>query len=300
MMKVLLLLLVSISSFAASSDRASEEALQLLTSVSGEHSVVTRMEVLSGKFIGLPYGETGPLGEGGSGRYDQDPLYRFDTFDCTTFVETVLSLAHSNSVSEFEVLMNQIRYENGEVDYLKRNHFPSLQWIPNNTHNGLLREINAQVLPIEQRMTAEAVIDFGGWLQKASLNTIQVPTASESQKLAILNELKSQSSRYSPVIARLDYLPIPALLANPSLLSLIPSGTMVSFVRPNWDLTAAIGTHMNVSHQGLIFQKNGITILRHASAKEKRVVELPLVDYLNKFQNHPTLKGIHLLQPVAQ
>jgi len=300
-MKALLLLALSIVTMTNAFAGSREEAVALLQASASLNPIASRLESFSSRFIGLPYGVSGPLGEGENGRFDQDPLYRFDTFDCTTFVETNLSLAFSSSVDEFETTMNLIRYENGEVDYLKRNHFPSLQWIPNNIRNGYLREINSMILPDQERMTAEAVIDISGWLNKASLQTIQVPNASEELKTVLLNELKSYSTRYSPVVARLDYLPISVLLAKPEVLAKIPNGTVVSFVRPNWDLTAAIGTHMNVSHQGLIFQKNGNLVLRHASAAaEKKVVEVPFLDYLRKFENHPTLKGIHLLLPVRQ
>jgi hypothetical protein len=111
----------------------------------------------------------------------------------------------------------------------------------------------SMILPDEERMTAEAIIDFGGWLKKASMRTIQIPSASFEQKQNLLNELQSFSANYSPVVARLDYLPISVLLAKPSVLSLIPSGTIVSFVRPNWDLTQTSGTHQNISHQGFLF-----------------------------------------------
>lgn len=274
-----------------------EEAGELLSKFQSVTGITTRMEAMSRPFIGLPYGDGGPLGEGPTGRYDQDPLYRFDTFDCTTFVETVVSLALTADVDAFEQKMDEIRYEDSRVDYLTRNHFPSLQWIPNNIKNGLLTEVNHLVLPAAERKIAEAVINLPGWLKKIKLEEIKVPMASTEERTALLEELRSYSSQYSPIVARLDYLPIDTLLARPSLLKRIPHGIIVNFVRPNWDLTEATGTHMNVSHQGLIFVKKGIPYLRHASTSgEKKVMELPLIDYLKKFANHATMKGIHLMQ----
>lgn len=293
MMNLLFVFLVSASVFATSRD----EAIDLLHRFQSVDVTANRMEQMSRGFIGLPYGVGGPLGEGLNGRYDQDPLYRFDTFDCTTFVETVVSLALSRDVDEFESDMDKIRYENGEVDYLKRNHFPSLQWIPNNISNGLFTEINSLLLPAQERKTAEAVINLPGWLKKIKLEEIVTPYASNAERLDLLNELRSFASEYQPIVARLDYLPISVLLKKPQVLKLIPNGSVVSFVRPNWDLTEAAGTHMNVSHQGIVFQKKEGTILRHASSSaEKRVMDVPLLEYLKKFDNHPTLKGIHLLK----
>ncbi len=291
MMKLLFVLLISVSAFAS----PREEAKDFLNRYAGQKSTQVRLDLFSRLFVGLPYGAGGPLGEGETGRYDQDPLYRFDTFDCTTFVETIVSLALTSNVDQFEDMMDKIRYENGEVDYLKRNHFPSLQWIPYNVENGLLEEINDQVLARSEQKLAEAVISLPGWLKKIKLEEIKVPMASVEEKQFLLQELRSLAANYSPVTARLMYLPINTLVANPALLKRIPHATIVNFVRPNWDLTDLIGTHMNVSHQGLIFRKRDGLFLRHASTTGKVKDEL-LLDYLKKFENHPTLKGIHLMQ----
>jgi len=292
---LVLTFILALSAFALPSD----EAQLLLEKMRNESQTNLRMEVVSRSFLDLPYGDGGPLGEGPVGRYDQDPLYRFDTFDCTTFVETVVSLALSRDVPEFEFFMNKIRYENAEVDYLKRNHFPSLQWIPFNIQNGLLKEINDDILPIIEQKQAEAVINLPGWLKKIKLEEIKVPMATNEQRLDLLDELRSQSVNYHPITARLMYLPIDTLLQRPGLLKKIPHGSLINFVRPNWDLTESIGTHMNVSHQGLIFQFRNGTYLRHASnSGTKKVMDIPLIDYLKKFENHPTLKGIHLMEVV--
>ncbi len=278
-----------------------DEAENLLSKINQESQINLRMEIVSRSFLDLPYGDGGPLGEGAHGRYDQDPLYRFDTFDCTTFVETVISLALSQEVSDFEESMNKIRYENGEIDYLKRNHFPSLQWIPYNVDNGLLKEINDDILPLSQQKIAEAVINLPGWLKKIKIEEIKIPMASTQERLDLLEELKAQASNYNPVVARLMYLPIDTLLKNSSLLKKIPHGSVINFVRPNWDLTESTGTHMNVSHQGLVFQFRNGTYLRHASnSGTKKVMDISLLEYLKKFENHPTLKGIHLMTIVDQ
>lgn len=276
---------------------SSEEATQFLNKFSSETDIKNRLDLFSKSFLGLPYGTFGPLGEGEKGRYDQDPLYRFDTFDCTTYVETIISLTLSKDVVEFEEKMNLIRYENGEIDFLKRNHFPSLQWIPFNEDNGLLTEINDLVLPKSEQKVAEAVINIPGWLTHIKIEEIRVPAASLDERKLLLEELHQLANSYSPVVAKLNYIPISTLIKNPTLLSKIPEGSIVNIVRPNWDLTSTAGTHMNVSHQGFIFKKGKELILRHASSSaEKQVMESNLFEYLRKFENHPTLKGIHLMQ----
>lgn len=293
MIQILFALILSLSSFASTREEASE----LLLKHEGSLEVTQRLDLFSKEFVGLPYGDGGPLGEGEQGRFDQDPLYRFDTFDCTTYIETIISLALSRDALAFEKKMDEIRYENGEIDYLKRNHFPSLQWIPNNVENGFLIETNTLILPASETKTAEAVINLPGWLKKIKLEEIRAPYASEAERQDLLAELRSYSSQYQPVVARLNYLPISTLLQRPHLLKKIPSGTIVNFVRPNWDLTEIAGTHMNVSHQGFIFQTREGTFLRHASSSaEKKVMNSPFFEYLKKFENHATMKGIHLMK----
>ncbi len=291
MINILFAFLISLSIFAS----PREEAQTLLVKFQNNESVESRIDGFSKSFMEIPYDHSGPLGEGEQGRYDQDPLYRFDAFDCTTFVETVVSLARSQDVDSFENNMDIIRYENGEVDYLTRNHFPSLQWVPNNIKNGVLKEINHLVLQASETKMAEAVINLPGWLKKIKIEEIKVPLATMSERQNLLEELRALAPQYSPIIAKIEYLPISTLLAKPIVLKKIPNAAIVNFVRPNWDLTDVAGTHMNVSHQGLIFQKKDGTYLRHASTTGK-VMEVVLLEYLKKFENHPTLKGIHLMQ----
>ena len=73
-------------------------------------------------FLGAPYANS-PLGE--EIAPDTDPLIRFDAFDCTTFVETVLANGDIRK-------LNRIRYQNGNVGFLNRNHFIETDWLHNN------------------------------------------------------------------------------------------------------------------------------------------------------------------------
>lgn len=269
-----------------------EEAQDILLRFKAETSTTARLDLISKIFVGLPYGAGGPLGEGPEGRYDQDPLYRFDTFDCTTYVETIMALALARDVNEFEEHLDKIRYENGEIDYLKRNHFTDLQWIPFNIENGYMTEINSVVT--NQIKIAEAVINFPNWLRSLKISEIKVPLATQSERQALLEELHALSSNYVSSIARVNYLEINMLVKKPLLLNKIPTGTIVNFVRPNWDLTDLAGTHQNISHQGFLFKKGNTVYLRHASTTGK-VMEVPFIQYLKKFENHATMKGIHLM-----
>lgn len=292
MSKFLILFLLGTSlSFAG----PREEASAILTRFSSETELAKRLDVISKIFLGLPYGKGGPLGEGPEGKYDQDPLYRFDTFDCTTYVETIMALAISRDVNEFEDHLNKLRYEDGEIDFLKRNHFTDLQWIPFNIENGYLKDITAEVSKPQSVLIAEALINFPGWIKSLKKADLRVPMATEEEKEDLLTELYFEASRFTPVVARVPYISIARILKAPLLLNKIPSGAVANFVRPNWDLTDVAGTHQNISHQGFLFRKGKTLYLRHASTSGE-VQELPFIDYLKKFKNHPTLKGIHLMK----
>ena len=82
--------------------------------------------------------------------------------------------------------------------------------------------------------------------------------------------------------------------ANLYLFDQIPSGAIVEIVRPNWDLTQRIGTHLNVSHMGFVFRRNGQLLFRDASGLKQSVAETPLMDYLRQYLSSPTVKGINV------
>ena len=83
----------------------------------------THDQTIGKKYLGKPY-LNDPLGENIAP--DSDPLIRFDAFDCTTFVETVLA---NDDVQK----LNKIRYKDGNIDFRNRNHFIESEWIPNNS-----------------------------------------------------------------------------------------------------------------------------------------------------------------------
>ncbi len=289
------LLLILGSSLLLSNTWASDidSILRQFDSIS---STEERLDKISEIFKGLPYGSTGPLGEGPNAPYDQDPLYRFDTFDCTTYVETITALALSATESEFMYHLNQIRYKDGIVDYTLRNHFPSLDWIPNNTHNGMLEEINTLVLPEAQLSIATTIIDKPSYYNFLKMTDLRIyDGSSEEEKKARVEMWHNEGTKFTAEEASLKYIPINTLVNKPALLKKIPHGTIVNFVRPNWDIRHLQGTKMNVSHQGFLFIKNNVLNLRHAAAGDK-VVEVPFIQYLKKFYNHATLKGIHLMK----
>lgn len=295
-MKSIIFAAILLVSFASAFAGPTEEARDLLNKYRQVSGLVTRVEAFSNEFIGLPYGNGGPLGEGPDGRYDQDPLYRFDTFDCTTYVETVLSLAHAGDVEDFERRMDEIRYENAVVDYVTRNHFPSLDWVPNNIMNGLFFDPTADLVPAGVLRVARATVDKPNYYAFLKADMLRVSGLTPAEREVRAQEWRQEGARFTPVVATLNYVPVDWVVANPQWLQNLRSGMVVNFVRPNWDLRHLIGTHQNVSHQGFIIRQGNQIFLRHASTSGK-VAQVLFLDYLRPFVGHATLKGVHFLTP---
>lgn len=291
-MRFALLTLLLASTLAA----ATPETQALLARFQTVQGIANRAQALSAYFLGKPYGFDGPLGEGPGARYDQDPLFRFDTFDCTTFVETVLALAHAQDEQDFEERLRQIRYEHGNIDFTTRNHFTSLDWVPNNIANGYLRDITRELAPAGVARVASAVIDKPGWYNTLTADMLRVAGLSPAERSARVDEWHREGDRFTPVVSDIDYVPIDWIVQNPAWLQRLPNGAIVNFIRPNWDLTATAGTHENVSHQGWIIRSGNRVLLRHASPSgDKVVTEIAFLDYLRKWVGHATLKGVHFL-----
>lgn len=259
------------------------------------------------RFVGTPY-TLDPLGEGETGRYDRDPLYRFDAFDCTTFIETAMALAFARNDGrdgDFDLFfhaLQSIRYRGGEIGYMTRNHFPEIDWIPNNAKAGFVRDITTEVAGPFGFEIAEALIEKRSWYEHKRLANINVPGLSMDEKHQLLLELRIQGRAFGSELSRLPYLSIdqalfPDGIANNALFARIPGGAIVNIVRPNWDLAATEGTHLNISHQALLLRKNGELYMRHATTgSPRKVVDQKLKDYLRVFIHHSTIKGINILE----
>lgn len=249
----------------------------------------------SESFIALPYAKGGPLGEGKSGKYDQDPLYRFDRFDCTTFVETVTALSLSTNKSEFKEHLNKLRYKHAEVSYLTRNHIISQSWIPENTNNAYYSDVTRS-FPVKFQKSASALIDLPGWYKKHSLNRLRVQGLSTRKKKKRLKSLQALGRLTVAQEVKLPYLAIKSLLESWDEFKVNVEGIyIVNIVRPNWNIKKKIGTNLNISHQGILLIKNGEIIMIHASTSGS-VREVKLKDYLAQFKYSRSIKGINLLQ----
>ncbi|MFT6070126.1 MAG: hypothetical protein ACJAT2_003741 [Bacteriovoracaceae bacterium] len=288
MLKIWIILFISSLQFASASPLENLPELSAL-------SVDQRVSYWSNHFLGTPYAKNGPLGEGSQGLFDQDPLYRFDQFDCTTFVETITALSLSTNKDEFLVHLNALRYKNSEVSYQTRNHITSLQWIPENIQNGYFKE-SSQDFPSSMLRTVENSIDMPSWFRAHDLSRLKLPSLSKRKKKKRLKDLQKDIAKEFQVSAvRLNYLSIKEVLNDwDGFEDSLDGIYIINIVRPNWNLVSKIGTKINISHQGFLLKKEGVPTMIHASTTGE-VVQVRLKTYLNWFKNSGTIKGINLL-----
>lgn len=203
------------------------------------------------EYMGVKY-VNDPLGEGRAP--DTDPLIRSDAFDCTTFVETVL--AHGDVDT-----LNKIRYKNGEIDFINRNHFIETEWLPNNAD--IVKNVSARY---GQPALRHVVINRAVWLQR-------------------VHNIDSDAAAVETDIEYIPYDNITTLETNRPM--------VVLFIVGNTGKSDIIGTDLAVVHMGFLMP-NGI--LRHASSTAGRVVDVPMSEYIAARRQNKNNLGIALLE----
>lgn len=113
------------------------EAERLLGEVSDAGSLGERTERISAHFLGRPY-FTNPLG--GGPHTPEIFKASLEGFDCVTYIETALALARSRAIDEFMDELRAMRYEDGQINFYRRNHY-MVDWVANNQKRGIIKDI---------------------------------------------------------------------------------------------------------------------------------------------------------------
>nr|BFD65662.1 hypothetical protein HAGR004_06840 [Bdellovibrio sp. HAGR004] len=188
--------------------------------------------------------------------------------------------------------MNAIRYRSGSVGLVSRNHFTSVDWNPNAEKLGILKDVTAEIGKGETSVL-ETVIDKRSWYHKQAPSMILTEDDKESKILTILDKTRV----LEPQMSRLNFLSKELLADKPDLIKRFPKAGVINITRKNWNVKGLIGTDLDISHQGIFFEKNGEIIFRHASFKKSAqyVVEVPLLEYVRSNFNDQTFAGINVL-----
>lgn len=88
---------------------------------------------LARKNLGQPY-QIFLLGEFPLEEHDPDPLYNLRRSDCLTHVEHIYAAALADSFAEYVATLQRIRYREGRIGMLTRNHYTEADWNPSNSY----------------------------------------------------------------------------------------------------------------------------------------------------------------------
>ena len=126
---------------------------QLLSQTGYNGSAGSRIEFLSRQFLGRPYAANALVGSPSTPEVFKASL---DSFDCVTYVETVLALSQSSTLDEFVDSLRKIRYEKGSVRWERRNHYMT-GWIRNNSRIGTVSRLFTRVRSIVKERILDVV-----------------------------------------------------------------------------------------------------------------------------------------------
>lgn len=99
----------------------------------------SKIDLLSGQFIGTPYQESTLVG---GENVPEKAVINLEAVDCLTFIEYIEALRTSSSFEEFGETIIKVRYRAGTVAYTMRNHFFS-DWIENSSDR--VEDVTAEV-----------------------------------------------------------------------------------------------------------------------------------------------------------
>jgi hypothetical protein len=233
-------------------------------------SLGERIKAHSEDWMGRPYTD-GPLGEAGG--HDEDPMLRFDTFDCLTFVEEVLALSLAPDPISTQSVRLALRYSDPDnPNYENRRHFMLAEWIPELIEKGWVQDITprfAGAIKIQREVWSST---WAAWSKR--------------------DQFDLEDDRLPVGVQQFWYLPIDAALEAADQ---IPDGTILFTLRqPLPHIPIAI------THVGIKIPGEGPT-MRHATKMGTGGVKddsiLWYLEHLKSYENWPAV-GLILIEPL--
>lgn len=292
----------------------------------GGAGLAERMNAASELLLNKPFSWF-PLGEGDDGEYDQRPLFRFDEFDCSTWVETVLALGLSHEASDFVTLMNQIRYRRGVISFQTRNHLPDVDWIENAVELGILRETTREIAGEFELKSSTIRNSRKLWYSRLESERIYLPQASPAEQSRKLSLLRNSQGSDPSIVSTVNYIPMESILVprekaaqypnarlrpleighpigdyprnpkdylvNQALLDRIETPALIQVIKPGWDRRKDYGLFFNIGHRGILNRRNGKLYFQQMSLRLKHSVEIPFEEDVFYRLIDPPVKGFN-------
>ena len=281
-------------------DQQIEEILKKIQSMHFK-DFPTKVAYVNQLFFDKPY-SFNALGEGKNGKFDNNPLYRTDAFDCETYVDTVIALTIASDLKNFQNFIRKIRYKNGKVSFTNRNHFTCLDWNKNNQKQHITKDVTNRITDKNNQtiaIKAKTYIDKPNWYKNMPIERIRLTNAKDSEKTKKLASLREKAKKQKKSLSIIPYIPLNKIFPNDDTVDMhivkqIPNGAIMEIIRPNWDLCKVIGTHLNVSHLGFVIWEDNKPYFIHASSDKLMIVKVPLISYLKIARENPSIKGLNI------
>lgn len=251
-----------------------------------------RIVHLARKNLGQPY-ELYLLGEMPFETHDPQPLYSIAKSDCLVFTEHTLAMALTSDWTGFMRLLQRIRYRDGQIGVVTRNHFTETDWNPSN--RWLATDITAE-LAGPRTVKFDEKIDRSRFLKNRYKLTVSIP----------VEEHRDTFFPYAEAVG-----PVPSPGGNASLAAQLQDGDIIEVVRgivkkgaPANDI---FGGSAWIGHVGLAAHgADGTLHIIHSS--DPKVREETLADFIARETAHnaerdaagkPRLLGFKFLRLAA-
>lgn len=179
----------------------------------------------------------------GSNNAAEQLVIDFRGLDCFTYLEYVEALRKSSSKPDFVHNLIETRYKNGTLGFLNRRHFFS-DWASDKDHS-LADDLTAQISP--------HAVSIEKNLNAKSDGTFYLPGL--------------------PTVRRMITY-IPSKFVDKKVISHLQTGDYIGLY------TALPG--LDVTHVGFFIRTDKGPVLRHASLKKGKVVDLPFLEYVSQ------------------
>ncbi len=153
-----------------------------------------RVVALARQNLGQPY-EIYLLGEAPFETIDDQPVFTFPKSDCVVFVEHTLAMALTKDLSSMLTMLQRIRYRDGHISLLTRNHYTEADWNLNN--QWLVRDISAEIGG-EATASYSIRVDSAGFFRKRYNLETDVPMRTVKQAYIPSAAVLSVADRLRP------------------------------------------------------------------------------------------------------
>jgi cell wall-associated NlpC family hydrolase len=261
MIRILLFTIFLITSGPAFSQLVPQRVFAQKMDLPGSSEIGTQVLRMSESFLGVPY-VAGTL----EGNPVEKLVCKFDGLDCTTLVESAISLAiakNENPTFEgYKAELTKLRYRDGEINgYPSRLHYV-LDWIYENEKRGRLENITARI----------GGVPFTKEINFMSNHANLYPALAESEVWDTIREQEKQINTREH-----KYIPKSGIHKTESMLR---DGDIVAF-------TSSV-EGLDCNHMGIITKVGSRAYLIHASSTGKKVVltNVPLAEYVASVPKH--------------